>query len=87
MIKQIESEKEDVTDVSENLTRKNAQVESIQRLVTNAEERVNAEKETLEQDQQPQSKQQCRRKHFKTAHDTPTQLHQQSQQNGLFHFH
>ena len=33
MIKKIESEKEDVTDVSENLTRKNAQVESIQRLV------------------------------------------------------
>ena len=47
MIKQIESEKEDVTDVSENLTRKNAQVESIQRLVTNAEERVNAEKKYL----------------------------------------
>ena len=49
MIKQIESEKEDVTDVSENLTRKNAQVESIQRLVTSAEDRVNSEKEALEQ--------------------------------------
>ena len=44
MIKQIESEKEDVSDVSENLTRKNAQVESIERLVTNAEERVNSDK-------------------------------------------
>ena len=52
MIKHIESEKEDVTDVSENLTRKNAQVESIQRLVTSAEDRVNSEKEALEQTEQ-----------------------------------
>ena len=52
MIKQIESEKEDVSDVSENLTRKNAQVESIQRLVTTAEERVNSEKEVIEQTEQ-----------------------------------
>ncbi len=39
MIKKIESEKEDVSDVSENLTRKNAQIESIQRLVSSAEKR------------------------------------------------
>ena len=39
--KKIESEKENVSDVSDNLARKNAQVESIQRLVSLAEERVN----------------------------------------------
>ena len=52
MIKQIESEKEDVSDVSENLTRKNAQVESIQRLVSVAEDRVNSEKEIVDQTEQ-----------------------------------
>ena len=52
MIKKIESEKEDVSDVSENLTRKNAQVESIERLVANAEERVNTEKEAIERTEQ-----------------------------------
>ena len=52
MIKKIESEKEDVSDVSENLTRKNAQVESIERLVATAEERVNSEKEAIERTEQ-----------------------------------
>ena len=52
MIKQIESKKEDVSDVSENLTRKNAQVESIQRLVSTAEDRVNSEKEIIDQTEQ-----------------------------------
>ena len=52
MIKKIESEKEDVSDVSENLTRKNAQVESIERLVATAEERVNTEKEAIERTEQ-----------------------------------
>ena len=52
MIKQIESEKEDVSDVSENLTRKNAQVESIQRLVSAAEDRVHSEKEIVDQTEQ-----------------------------------
>ena len=52
MIKKIESEKEDVSDVSENLTRKNAQVESIQRLVSSAEERVSSEKEAIERTEQ-----------------------------------
>jgi len=47
IVKKIESEKEDISDVSENLTRKNAQVESIERLVSAAEERVDSEKEKL----------------------------------------
>ena len=50
--KKIESEKEDVSDVSDNLARKNAQVESIQRLVSFAEDRINAEKEIIEQTEQ-----------------------------------
>ena len=50
--KKIESEKEDVSDVSDNLNRKNAQVESVQRLGTAAEARVNSEKESAEQTEQ-----------------------------------
>ena len=50
--KKIESEKEDVSDVSDNLARKNAQVESIQRLVSLAQDRINGEKETIEQTEQ-----------------------------------
>ncbi|MCG3779301.1 MAG: Polyhydroxyalkanoic acid synthase [Nitrosopumilus sp.] len=52
MIKQIEYEKENISDVSENLTRKNAQVESINRLVSAAEERLNTEKQSVEQVEQ-----------------------------------
>ena len=50
--KKIESEKEDVSDVSDNLTRKTAQVESIERLVSVAEERVIGEKELIDQTEQ-----------------------------------
>ena len=50
--KKIESEKEDVSDVSDNLARKNAQVESIQRLVSLAQDRINSEKEIIEQTEQ-----------------------------------
>jgi histone H1/5 len=45
--KKIESEKEDSSEVSNILTQKTSQLESIHRLVTAAEERLNREKETL----------------------------------------
>jgi len=45
--KKIESEKEDSSEVSNILTQKNSQLESIHRLVTAAEERLNREKEAL----------------------------------------
>ena len=45
--KKIELEKEDSSDVSDILTQKTSQLESIQRLVTAAEERINQEKEAL----------------------------------------
>jgi len=45
--KKIESEKEDSSDVSDILTQKTSQLESIQRLVAAAEERLNREKEAL----------------------------------------
>jgi len=50
--KKIETEKEDVSDVSDTLTRKNAQLDSIRRLVTTAEERMSSEKEVIEQTEQ-----------------------------------
>ena len=50
--KKIETEKEDVLDVSDTLTRKNAQLDSIRRLVTTAEERMSSEKEVIEQTEQ-----------------------------------
>ncbi len=45
--KKIESEKEDSSEVSNILTQKTSQLESIHRLVTAAEERLNQEKEAL----------------------------------------
>jgi len=45
--KKIESEREDSSDISGILTQEKAQLESIQRLVTTAEERLNQEKEAL----------------------------------------
>jgi len=45
--KKIELEKEDSSEVSNILTQKNSQLESIHRLVTAAEERLNREKEVL----------------------------------------
>ena len=50
--KKIESEKEDATDVSETLTQKNAQIESIGRLITAATERLEREKEAVTQTEQ-----------------------------------
>ncbi len=50
--RKIESEREDVSDTSEILTRKNSQLESIGRLVAAAEERLTREKETIEQTEQ-----------------------------------
>jgi chromosome segregation ATPase len=50
--KKIESEREDVSDVSGVLTQKNAQLESIERLVNSAEERLSREKEEIERVQQ-----------------------------------
>ena len=47
--RKIESEKEDVSDVSSILNQKNSQLESIERLIHAAEERLNREKETIEQ--------------------------------------
>jgi chromosome segregation ATPase len=50
--KKIESEKEESTDVSTVLTRKNSQLESIGRLIAAAEERLGKEKEAIEQTEQ-----------------------------------
>ena len=50
--KKIESEREDVSDVSGILTQKNAQLESIERLVKTAEERIVREKEEIERAEQ-----------------------------------
>ena len=50
--KKIESEREDVTDVSGALNQKNSQLDSIERLVKSAEDRVILEKEEVEQVQQ-----------------------------------
>ena len=50
--KKIESEKEESTDVSTVLTRKNSQLESIGRLVAAAEARLATEKEAIEQAEQ-----------------------------------
>ena len=50
--RKIESEREDVSDVSSILTRKTSQLESIARLVAAAEERLTREKEAIEQTEQ-----------------------------------
>ena len=50
--KKIELEREDVTDVLGTLNQKNSQLESIERLVKSAEDRVILEKEEVEQVQQ-----------------------------------
>ena len=50
--RKIESEREDSSDVSDILTQKNAQLESIERLVAAAEERLNREKEALTEAEQ-----------------------------------
>jgi chromosome segregation ATPase len=50
--KKIESEKEDVSDVSGVLNQKNSQLESIERLVQAAQERLSREKESIEQTEQ-----------------------------------
>jgi len=50
--KKIESEREESSDVSTVLLRKNSQLESIGRLIDTAEERLNQEKETIEQTKQ-----------------------------------
>ena len=50
--RKIESEREDVSDTSEILTRKTSQLESIGRLLIAAEERLTREKETIEQTEQ-----------------------------------
>jgi len=50
--RKIEYEREDVSDTSEILTRKTSQLESIERLVAAAEERLAREKEAIEQTEQ-----------------------------------
>ena len=50
--KKIESEQEDVSDVSGILVQKNSQLESIERLVQAAEERLTREKDEIEQTKQ-----------------------------------
>ena len=50
--RKIESELEDVSDTSDILIRKTSQLESIERLVEAAEERITREKELIEQAQQ-----------------------------------
>jgi hypothetical protein len=50
--RKIESEREDVSDTSDILTRKTSQLESIERLVAAAEERLTREKEAIEQTEQ-----------------------------------
>jgi len=50
--RKIESEREDVSDVSTVLTQKTSQLESISRLLTSAEERLTREKESIEQVEQ-----------------------------------
>ena len=50
--KKIESEKEDATDVTETLTQKNAQIESVGRLITLANERLDREKDAVTQTEQ-----------------------------------
>jgi hypothetical protein len=50
--KKIELEREDSSDVSDILIQKNAQLESIERLVTAAEDRLNREKESLTEAEQ-----------------------------------
>ncbi len=50
--RKIESEREDVSDTSDILTRKTSQLESIGRLVVAAEERLTREKEAIEQAEQ-----------------------------------
>ena len=46
--RKIESEREDISDTSDILTRKTSQLESIERLVVAAEERLVREKEAIE---------------------------------------
>ncbi len=50
--RKIESEREDVSDVSTVLTQKTSQLESISRLLASAEERLIREKESIEQTEQ-----------------------------------
>ena len=50
--RKIESEREDVSDVSTVLTQKTSQLESISRLLASAEERLTREKESIEQTEQ-----------------------------------
>jgi len=50
--RKIEFEREDVSDTSDILTRKTSQLESIERLVLAAEERLTREKEAIEQAEQ-----------------------------------
>ena len=50
--RKIESEREDSTDVSGILTQKTSQLESIQRLIAAAEERLSREKEALSDTEQ-----------------------------------
>ena len=50
--KKIESQKEDASDVSEILLQKNAQIESIERLISTAKERLETEKEAITQVEQ-----------------------------------
>ncbi len=52
MDRKIESERDDVSDVSTVLTQKTSQLESISRLLVSAEERLNREKESVEQIEQ-----------------------------------
>ena len=47
--RKIESEREDISDVSTVLTQKTSQLESIERLVSAAQERLGREKEAIEQ--------------------------------------
>jgi len=50
--RKIESEREDVSNTSDILTRKTSQLESIERLVAAAEEKISREKEAIEQVEQ-----------------------------------
>ena len=50
--RKIESDREDVVDISEELTQKTAQLESIERLLVAAQERLTREKEEITQTEQ-----------------------------------
>ena len=50
--KKIESQKEDAFDLSETLTQKNAQIESIERLISAAKERLGIDKDAINQTEQ-----------------------------------